>query len=92
MAKAKKEVLATKATENIESDTERQTITIGDNTFYLDSVTEEGRMLISDHEIIVNNIKQKETELGIMNYAKNTMFNAIVQESSKFEPAVLPVE
>lgn len=67
--------------------TERQILTIGEDKYFLDSVTEEGKGLIDTINIIVNEQERLKIQAGIASVAYDTMLEKLKVESANFEKA-----
>lgn len=64
---------------------ERKTITINDESYYIDSITETGKNLVNSIQKIEKIIEQHEIELQIGKMAKSKLFNDLIRETAQFE-------
>lgn len=63
----------------------RKTITINDESYYIDSITETGKNLVNSIQKIEKIIEQHEIELQIGQMAKAKLFNDLIRETAQFE-------
>lgn len=64
---------------------ERQILNIGEEKFYLDTVTDEGKSLIESINIIASEQERLRIQTGITNIAYETILIKLKDESVKFE-------
>lgn len=66
---------------------ERQILTIGEDKYFLDSVTESGKGLIDTINIIVAEQERLKIQMGIAGVAYDTMLEKLKAETANFEKA-----
>lgn len=64
---------------------ERKTITINDEVYYIDSITEAGKQLINSIQKIEKIIEQHEIEVQMAKMSKAKLFNDLIRETTQFE-------
>lgn len=64
---------------------ERKTITINDEVYYIDSITEAGKQLINSIQKIEKIIEQHEIEVQMAQMSKAKLFNDLIREKTQFE-------
>lgn len=67
--------------------TERQTITIDEVSYYIDSFPEEAQKLLTDINLINNELQKLQVQSGIATVAKNALTQQLVTYKDKFEVA-----
>lgn len=70
-----------------EQQTERQILTIEEDKFYLDSVTEEGKQLIGTINAIVAEQERLKVQMGIAGISYDTILAKLKEESKNFAKA-----